>query len=196
MRPRSFSDEELLEVARKMFLDSGPGVSTTRIAEALGVSQAALFKRFSTKKQLMFRALMPNGEPSWITRIAEGPDDRPVPEQLRELVSEMDLFFSLMMPALSCIRAAGLGPEEMLRSCPGELPPVLAHRALTGFFATLHEQGRANVPYPKAAATALFGAIHGRHSLNHMLGDRAPDIGEDYSDHMVELFWAGMQPGQ
>jgi AcrR family transcriptional regulator len=194
MRPRSFSDEDLLETAKRIFLESGPGVSTTKIAEALGASQAALFKRFATKKKLMVQALMPKATPAWIERIAKGPDERPVPEQLRQIVAEVDQFFSRMMPALSCIRAAGISPESMVKDFPGGPPPVLAHNALVAFFAALHEQGRAKVPHPKVAATAFLGAMHTRHNLEHMLGDQAPDFGANYSDHMVDLFWAGLKP--
>jgi AcrR family transcriptional regulator len=194
MRPRSFSDEDLLETAKRMFLESGPGLSTTRIADALGVSQAALFKRFSTKKQLMVRALLPSTMPKWIERIGEGPDDRPVPEQLLEIVHEIDEFFSRMMPALSIIRAAGITPDALLKNFPGGPPPVRANNALTEFFETLHQQGRAKIPHPRVAATAFLGSIHCRHNLCHMLGDQAPDFGENYPDHMVELFWAGMKP--
>lgn len=194
MRPRSFSDEDLLKTARRIFLEDGPGVSTTKIAKALGVSQAALFKRFSTKKELMLQALAPTVLPKWIDRVQKGPDERPVAEQLREIVAEVDEFFGKVMPAFSCIRAAGIGPDSIMKSFKDNPPPVRAHRALTGFFTTLHEQGRANIPHPKAMATAFMGAIHTRHSLQHMLGDQAPDFGENYSDHMVELFWSGMKP--
>ena len=194
MRPRSFSDEELLDTAKRMFLESGPGLSTSRIAEALGVSQAALFKRFSTKKELMFRALAPKVLPGWIERVAEGPDERPVPDQLRNIVQDMDDFFKSMMPALSVLKASGVALENMLKRFPGGPPPVRAHEALTAFFTTLHEQGRAHVPQPRATALVFMGAVSSRHNLCHMLGDQAPDIGENYSDHMVEFIWAGMKP--
>jgi AcrR family transcriptional regulator len=194
MRPRSFSDEDLLETARRIFLDKGPGVSTTRIAEALGVSQAALFKRFATKKQLMLKALLPKAEPKWITHIAKGPDDRPVPEQLLEIVHRIDSFFSRMMPALQVIRAAGIDPDSMFDFFPGDPPPVRAHAALSSFFATLHEEGRISCEDPHATASAFMGAMHGHHNMRHMLGDRAPCTGDDYPERLVAIFWNGMKP--
>ena len=58
-RPRTVSDDVILEAARAVFLEQGPGASTQSIADRLSVSQAALFKRFGTKRDLMIAALMP-----------------------------------------------------------------------------------------------------------------------------------------
>ena len=58
-RPRQISDEEILEGACACFLEHGPGVSTQVIADRLGISQPALFKRFNTKEELMISALLP-----------------------------------------------------------------------------------------------------------------------------------------
>lgn len=195
MRPRTFTDQELLDTARALFLEHGPKLSTSRIAEALGVSQAALFKRFSTKQELMIRALMPQGAPPWIERISDGPDARPVPEQLLQIIREIEEFFGGMMPAIAVLRASGITPESMLEHFPGEPLPCRVHTTMTRFFATLHEQGRATVASPEAAAMAFMGAMHSRHNLQHILGDRAPEVGDDYPERMVELFWSGMKPG-
>lgn len=194
MRPRSFTDEDLLETARRIFLEKGPGVSTTRIADALGVSQAALFKRFATKKQLMLKALLPKAEPAWIKAIADGPDERPVREQLLEIVQNIDSFFSRMMPALQVIRSAGIDPESMFQFFPGDPPPIRAHKALSAFFTTLRDQGRIKCPHPNSTTTVFLGALHGHHNMRHMLGERAPMVDEDYGEQLVELFWAGMKP--
>ena len=59
VRPRQFTDEQILASARKSLLEHGPGVSTAKIAKAVGMSQAALFKRFGSKEDLLIAALMP-----------------------------------------------------------------------------------------------------------------------------------------
>ncbi len=51
-RPRTVSDEVILEAARSVFLEHGPSASTQAIADRLSLSQAALFKRFGTKHVL------------------------------------------------------------------------------------------------------------------------------------------------
>ena len=60
-RPQQIADDQLLQVAREVFLEHGPNVSTTLIAERAGVSQATLFKRFGNKSCLMFGALGASG---------------------------------------------------------------------------------------------------------------------------------------
>lgn len=193
MRPRQFTDTELLETARRCFLEHGPGVSTSAIAEELGVSQAALFKRFKTKQALMVEALAPGDRPAWIAEVEAGPDERPVVEQLRQVVERIDAFLAQMLPCIAVMRAAGLDPREMLRG--RELPPpVLAHRTLSEWFRRLHEQGRAHIPHPQSTAMAFLGALHARHMLGHMLGEHAPKTEPEFLQNLVEVFWAGINP--
>lgn len=193
MRPRQFSDHELLETARRCFLEHGPGVSTSAIAEELGVSQAALFKRFKTKQALMVEALAPGDRPPWIAVVEAGPDDRPVPVQLREVVEHIDAFLAQMLPCIAVLRAAGLGPADVMqgREVP---PPVLAHRTLSGWFRRLHEQGRARIPHPQSTAMAFLGALHARHMLGHMLGSHAPQIEPEFLQNLVDVLWSGITP--
>lgn len=193
MRPRQFSDLELLQTARRCFLEHGPGVSTGLIAEELGVSQAALFKRFKTKQALMMEALAPGDRPPWIDEVEAGPDERPVPVQLREVVERIDSYLSQMLPCIAVLRAAGLGPADVLRDREVP-PPVLAHRTLTGWFHRLHEQGRARIPQPQATAMAFLGALHARHMLGHVLGSHAPVLEPDFPQTLVDLLWSGIAP--
>ncbi|MEZ6127616.1 MAG: TetR/AcrR family transcriptional regulator [Planctomycetaceae bacterium] len=58
-RPRTISDDQILQTARDCFLEHGPSVATDVIAERLGVSSQALFKRFHSKHELMLAAIAP-----------------------------------------------------------------------------------------------------------------------------------------
>jgi AcrR family transcriptional regulator len=51
-RPRTISDEALLDAARAVFLRDGAQASTAEIARAAGISEGLIFKRFSTKDEL------------------------------------------------------------------------------------------------------------------------------------------------
>ncbi len=193
MRPRQFSDDELLETARRCFLEHGPGVSTSTIAEALGVSQAALFKRYKTKQALMVEALTAGELPPWIAEVEAGPDDRPALEQLREVVGRIDSYLAQMLPCIAVLRAAGVEPGLMLRGHQVP-PPVLAHRTLSAWFRRLHEQGRARVPHPQSTAMAFLGALHARHMLGHVLGTHAPALEPDFLSNLVDVLWSGITP--
>lgn len=193
MRPRQFSDAEALEIARGCFLEHGPRVSTSVIADELGVSQAALFKRFKTKQALMIRALAPHGRPAWIDVVEAGPDDRPVPEQLRGVVEGINAFLEQMLPCFTVLRSAGIAPESIIQEFEVP-PPILAHRTMTAWLGRLHAIGRAHVPRPQSTAMAFLGAIHARHMLHHVLGEHTPQTEPGFLDNLVDVFWAGIDP--
>lgn len=191
MRPRQFTDEELYAVARRVFLEHGPGVSTAVIAAELGVSPPALFRRVGTKEELLFRAMTQGLPPPWIEKVAEGPDERPVREQLLDVAHEVDAFFTRMMPAFSTLRAAGICPEDMTKHFDVP-PPVRAVRALTAWFRRLHEGGHVRARNPEAVAIAFLGTMHARSMFRHILGDVAPTGGPDYLQDVVDMLLQGI----
>jgi AcrR family transcriptional regulator len=193
MRPRQFTDEELWAAARRCILEHGPQVPVATIAAELGVSSAALFHRVGSKAELLRKALEIDERLEWIQRIERGPDDRPVKEQLGELVRTVDEFFRRMMPTFVMLRSSGLCPQELFEPS-GELPPVRAVRAFTQWFAALHEQGRIVAPRPRALAVALLGALQARHALRHAVGESFPDGEPDYLETLVALFVEGLRP--
>ena len=99
-RPRTVTDDKILGTARACFLSHGPAISTARIAEAVGLSQAALFKRFGSKQELMLRALMPPSEPAWLDHVRNGPDSRNIDVQLVEIGVAASRFCREMTPAM------------------------------------------------------------------------------------------------
>lgn len=193
MRPRSFTDDELLDTARRCFLEHGPGVSTDLIAQELGVSQAALFKRFRTKQELMVRSLIPRNPP-WVAEIEGGPDARPVLEQLRELAAKIDDFMIEQMPCFAVLSAAGARPAKVLKWDKASWPGMRPHLALVGWFSQLAAEGRIVAPSPAALAMAFSSSLQVPHFMRHTLGAAAPELGADYRQRIVEMFWRGIEP--
>lgn len=58
-RRKTIGDDELLAVAREVFVDEGIGASSRTIAARAGVSESVLFQRFRTKADLFFAAMVP-----------------------------------------------------------------------------------------------------------------------------------------
>ena len=56
-RPRLISDEQLLAVAREVFLERGIQATTGEVAKRAGASEGTIFHRFGSKDAL-FRAAM------------------------------------------------------------------------------------------------------------------------------------------
>ena len=194
-RPRTVSDETILEMARAVFLEHGPGTSTEVVAKRLGVSQAVLFKRFGTKRLLMIAALSPPPVPSFAARLATGPsEDSAVRDQLGELGAELMQFFSKMVPNLMCLRAAGILPEDLLARFDTP-PPMLAQQALSSWLARGMVQGRLRNSDPSALAYALLGSFHMKVFISHVT--RKPLSPEDlsrYVEDVVDALWDGLKP--
>ncbi len=193
MRPRSFTDRELLETARACFLAHGPQVSTTHIAEELGVSQAALFKRYPTKRALLIAALLPHQPPAWIAGVLRGPDERPVRQQLRQIMDSIHAFFEDAVPCWSVMRAAGIMPEDAVQ-WGDPPPPVLAHRALADWFRQIDASGRGRVADPESTALTMIASLQAPHMLRHVLGERAPLANETYRNNLADMIWAAIAP--
>lgn len=195
VRPRKLSDDDILDAAREVFVAHGPHVSTTVVAEAVGLSQAALFKRFGTKENLMVRALLPPPRVDWVDLLGEGPDQRPMHAQLLEIADAAMRFFDRMLPCLMTLKAAGLDLVDLVAAQP-EPPPLMVRRALRRWFAAAMDQGRMRRGDPDALALAFMGAMQARAAFSHMFGAEplTPELREAHVRGVVDALWSGLAP--
>src|SRR5436305_15054768 len=61
-RHKTISDDEVLRVARGVFRTRGHTATTREIADAAGISEAALYQRFGSKDHLFFAAMHARGQ--------------------------------------------------------------------------------------------------------------------------------------
>ncbi|MCB9705382.1 MAG: TetR/AcrR family transcriptional regulator [Myxococcales bacterium] len=168
-RRRNTTDAEILEVARACFLEHGAGVSTTVIAERLGISHGVLFQRFGTKQQLLLAALLPSPAQPWLALVRAGPDERDVRAQLFELAEEISDYLERIVPALAVLRSAG-HPEESAAERREDLPPLRARREVAAWFARAVERGLLRRVPPEQAADLFLGALQFRPFHHHLSG--------------------------
>jgi len=194
-RPRTVSDEEMLSAARAVFLEHGGGASTKAIAERLGVSQAALFKRFGTKKDLMIAALAPPAVPPFVPILEGGPDpDRPMDEQLGELARVMASFFTEMVPCVMVLNTSGMDPRAILEAHDVP-PPVRAQRAVAAWVRQAIDLGLARDCDPDAVAFAVLGVLHLRAFFSTLT--RQPPTEAELTAHVeraIDVLWRGIAP--
>ena len=112
-RPQSVSDLQILDAARSYFIQHGHTASVKGVARVLGVSHAAIFQRFGSKKNLMIQALAPPAHFDWPARIKEGPHLGSEKQDLFDLCEVMNTFFIQRTPCIRVIQSAGILPEEV-----------------------------------------------------------------------------------
>jgi AcrR family transcriptional regulator len=191
-RPKRIQDEELLRIARTVFVLDGAHGSTREIAQRAGISEAALFKRYPTKAELFLAAMMPpNIDVDALIGIAEAVDD-PL-ESLFVLAERMLDYFREAIPVIRQLtlnplidleavrRRFGVGPEERLA---GAIPGYLARQAA---------RGRLVCPDPGAAALLLIAAVHSL-ALFELMSLHAPRHGPAAVRGMVRILWRGLAP--
>ncbi len=197
-RPRQISDHQILEAARACFLEHGPSVSTTVIADQLGVSQAALFKRFGTKDELLVAALRPGPEQldALLAWIDAGPAPGPIRPQIIDLAQRLRDRFAEFLPRMAVLRTAGLqrpsgcGEHDPHR----ELPPVRLQRAVTAWLERAQGSGSLSPADAGAMAYAILGAVHLQSFLTFMAGADAQAASDESLDALVASLWRGLQP--
>lgn len=187
------SDAELLSLARACFLEHGPGVSTTVIAERAGLSQAAIFKRFATKEELLVAALRPPEHPPFLPLLSAGPDpDAPLGPQLVEIGLAIARFLVETVPCMSTLHASGVSKEDLFKSYDVP-PPLRTHAALTAWFGLAVRAGRVRDTPPGDLALAFMGTLHVRAFLQHVGAAGALTDWDAYVRHVVRTFLEGVE---
>ena len=170
-RPRRITDAEIAAAARACFTEHGPSVSTEVIAERLGVTAPALFKRVGSKENLLARALCPSdGVPEWLLALERGPEEGPCVDQLVGLLRNAWGFFRRIAPSLVVVRAAGV-PLDRVFPADVPPPPIATRRAVAGWLRRAADQGRIRELDVEAVAEALLGTIEARSFLAYVAGD-------------------------
>jgi len=197
-RPREVTDEQILIAARRCFLKRGAGVTAADIAKELGVSHTTLFNRFGSKEGLMLAALGPPTEKSaWVAALEEGPDERPIREQLVEHAKVMSAFFQDLQAGFGVLQAAGIDVARAHRERKGVSAPEEAFAALVGWLERAQRQGRLGKCDVHTLASTLLGALHGWAFTARVCGLPASNAAsKDYVERLVELLWSGIGGGK
>jgi AcrR family transcriptional regulator len=195
-RPRQVSDEDILTAAKEILLEHGAKASTTAIAKAVGLSQAALFKRFGTKLDLVKAALAPKTPRQWWLDAANGPDPSgDFRTQLESLANVALADMHVIVPRLMAIKACGIDLQTMVKSYEVP-PPVGAAMALGQWLHRAQEAGQirsdANLQH---IALMLLGSLNVRAFHAQVLQGTQLDDDEAYVASVVDMLWNGLKPG-
>ncbi|MFH2006947.1 MAG: TetR/AcrR family transcriptional regulator [bacterium] len=194
-RPRTVTNAQILRAAREIFIEQGPRAPTAVIAERLGLSQAALFKRFGTKEELLMAAVRPP-PPPWLAQVQQGPDERPIPEQLKELGVQIAEFMDDLVPRMGVLHAAGIDPRKMMES-DDVPPPIQNFASLKDWFRRAQAAGRIGPGKPETITLSFLGALNASAFFKHLarVSIGIPDR-EVLVDDLVELLWRSIAPSE
>jgi len=201
-RPRSIDDATLLEAARKVFVEKGPGASTREIARRAGVSEGVLFQRYATKADLFFAALAPPAaDPGSI--LAVGDDAVGNVAALEEAALRILAYFRETMPLLlPLVNHPAFDPERFFHhEAPASLQAWID--ALVSFIDAQRSPGRSadgsseidRAPREdsRAAATLLTSAMFGV-ALIDTAGIHGAPLPDPAIRGMVRALWQGIDP--
>ena len=194
-RPVTISTEHIVECARAQFLEHGSSVPTSVIAQAAGISEGTIFKRFPTKMAL-FSAAMGLPEPDFLEAL-EGRAGRGVMrDQLCLLGREIYEFCADLMPRVMMVMSKGIMPETMCTEDRRVLPPpIRVIRGVQRYFVAEEALGRLRCQHSEMAARMFVGTIVHSVLLNlrvptaneHIMTDRDTLI-----EHLVDTLLEGV----
>lgn len=168
-RPRQISDEEILAEACACFLEHGPGVSTQVIADRLGVSQPALFKRFNTKEELLISALLPPMNLPATEWLKHPPTKGPFPAQLEDLIRVLWASLKIVFPRISMLAMSGI-PHAQVHARLKKLPLLVLMEGVAEWLSVAQKQGQIRQEGdPIIWAQTCMGALQGRAALRFIL---------------------------
>ena len=189
-RPREISDEQILETTRDLVLEHGAGVATGKIAKALGVSAAALFHRFKTKRALLLAAMLPKE----LGTLSMPVDDRPVAEQLADFARVAMPLSDQMARTMVVFLHGPIPVEEFMRHTGGP-PLVKLARPLMLWVMEMRMRGRIGSVDPEAFARGFIGALNMKTIESRMMGQELSQGSIDtYLRNVVDLYARALRP--
>ncbi len=194
-RPLTVDDNTILAAARALLRTNGCSTTLEDVARDVGLSGAAVFKRFGSKEALMLEALRPLASLDWLDLVRAGPSDRPVPQQLIELSVKLAAWMDDVVPAMAILKAAGHEPARVLAhyDMPGPRDILMA---LAGWLREATERSGLAVADPVVGAMLWLGSLQIRAFMSHLSPGRDPVISaEFYAQAVAEQLLDGWLAG-
>ena len=161
-RPPVISRDQLLAIARDVFLELGFRATTAEVAKRAGIAEGTLFHRFDSKEAL-FRAAM-RFEPEDILSFIEALPARAGKQDLRvTLIEFSEGFVELARVALPVMMMSWSNPESELCGDRSVEKTQRHRRVLTAvgaFFQAEMKNGRMRPGSPEVLTRMLLGSLH------------------------------------
>ncbi len=191
-RPKLIQDDELLAVAREVFVERGIAASTREIARRAGISEAVIYQRHLTKADLFFAAMVPpalNVE----DLLSPGANELGVLEHLEEIALGMLEYFRELVPILLPLMTHPSFDFEKFVERHPDSPLSRMRLGLIEYFDTQGKLGNMVAESVGPAGLTLFAALHS-FALFERLGVHGGEFDETMVRAMVRSLWTGLAP--
>jgi AcrR family transcriptional regulator len=167
-RPPKITNEEILAAAREVFLAQGGSGSTLEIAEKAGISEASIFKRFSTKQALFLAAIGISETPQYVKLLSSQTPTAEIRSELTEICAQMAEFYQEVMPRVIMMMT------QTKSSLPPLVPPPLRDSQLfAGYLDRAIAQGLLKPCDSMTVAHAIVGAVQ-NYSMTQTIANKIP----------------------
>ncbi len=191
-RKKLISDAELLDVARKVFVESGVGASTKEIARRAGVSEGVIFQRFPTKEDLFFAAMIPPAAD--LDKLLRHPRSKGQALLEKLTFAMIDYWRETLPVLLPLVAHPSFRFEEFTRRHPDN-PLSQLRNALGHFFVEEQRAGRIGPVNPGAAALVVWSTAHTVVFFERM-GAHDGRMDPKIIRETVRAMWEGLKPGR
>jgi AcrR family transcriptional regulator len=199
-RPPKISTEEIIAVARQVFLEQGAGASTLVIAERAGISEAAIFKRFGTKQALFLASMGISDDHPWVNVLTKGTPTPEIRKDLIEICSQILEVYQDVMPRVFMMMNQGKlsFPPPMLVP-----PPIRDTQLLAGYLDRAIAKGYIKPCNAITVAHCIVGAINSYVIMLNMpklpfpvsallqIKSIEPEL---FIPNLIDTVWAGIDP--
>jgi AcrR family transcriptional regulator len=190
-RHKTISDDEILAIARSLFLQEGTKASTRTLAKLAGISEAVIFQRFGTKEDLFFTAMVPPA-----AKLEEmfqvQPGQQSVVSNLETIGLQIVSYFREVMPVfLSLISHPSFEMQTFLQR--HTMPAIQISNHLTDYLHAEANLGRIHQENVATVAAILFSHLH-HLVLSETIGSHPSSDTERGISDAIALLWKGMDP--
>jgi AcrR family transcriptional regulator len=191
-RRKLVEDDELLAVAREVFVEQGIAASTREIARRAGISQAVIYQRHPTKAHLFFAAMVPPAL-SVEDLLSAPASDLSVVEQLEGIALGMMRYFREVVPILMRLVTHPEFDLEQFAQRHPDSPFGRMHLGLIQYLESQRARGSIVAEHVGPAALTLFAALHSLAVLER-LGVHGGTFDDAVIRAMVRSLWTGLAP--
>jgi AcrR family transcriptional regulator len=191
-RPKTITDEAIIEVARELFIERGPSVPTAEIARAAGISEGLIFKRFPTKHELFLAAMGIDQPPVWTEKTLEMAGQGDVKENLELLCRRLLEFVRELLPRIMLMWSSGIRAHEMDQE--EDPPPKRVLDAFTRYIEEEMQIGRLREGDPQLAARIFVGSTWNLVFMETVGNVETTEEPGGFARRLVDTLWSGLKP--